>query len=170
MSYSNQPPYGEGPPSGQQPYGQPSYGQGQPPYGQQPYGQGQPPYGPGYGAAPTSSEERTWGVLAHLSAPIAALFSLGWLSMIGPLIVWLVKKDASPSVRRSAAGAFNFNLSFWLLYLISWLLIFTLIGAVIGVPLLIIIFVVALWCHVKGAIRAARGEDYDYPFQLPVLH
>lgn len=116
-----------------------------------------------------SSDERTWSVLAHLSAPIAALVSLGWLSMVGPLIVWLVKKDASPAVRRAAAGAFNFNLSFWLLYLISWVLIFTVIGSVIGIPLLIVIFLVAAWCHIKGAIRAANGRVYDYPFQIRVL-
>jgi uncharacterized Tic20 family protein len=122
-----------------------------------------------YGVAPATSEERTWSILAHLSAPIAAVVSLGWLSMIGPLVVWLVKKDSSPAVRRAAAGAFNFNLSFWLLYLISWILIFTFIGAIIGVPLLVIIFVVALWCHIKGAIRSSRGEGYDYPFQIRVL-
>ncbi|WP_137121655.1 DUF4870 domain-containing protein [Segeticoccus rhizosphaerae] len=122
-----------------------------------------------YGVAPATSEERTWSILAHLSAPIAAVVSLGWLSMIGPLVVWLVKKDSSPAVRRAAAGAFNFNLSFWLLYLISWILIFTFIGAIIGVPLLVIIFVVALWCHIKGAIRSSRGEAYDYPFQIRVL-
>jgi uncharacterized Tic20 family protein len=122
-----------------------------------------------YGVAPATSEERTWSILAHLSAPIAAVVSLGWLSMIGPLVVWLVKKDSSPAVRRAAAGAFNFNLSFWLLYLISWILIFTFIGAIIGVPLLVIIFVVALWCHIKGAIRAADDRPYDYPFQIRVL-
>jgi len=122
-----------------------------------------------YGVAPATSEERTWSILAHLSAPIAAVVSLGWLSMIGPLVVWLAKKDSSPAVRRAAAGAFNFNLSFWLLYLISWILIFTFIGAIIGVPLLVIIFVVALWCHIKGAIRSSRGEAYDYPFQIRVL-
>ena len=115
-----------------------------------------------------SSSSRVAAVLAHLSAPIAALLSAGSLSLLGPLLVWLIKKD-DPYARKAAAGAFNFNLTFWLLYLISWVLIFTVIGAVIGIPLLIVLFVVSLWCHIKGAIRAADDRPYDYPFQIRVL-
>ena len=103
-----------------------------------------------------------------LGVDIAALLSAGSLSLLGPLLVWLVKKD-DPYVRRAAAGAFNFNLTFWLLYLLSWLLIFTVIGAVIGIPLIIALFVVSAWCHIKGAIRAADDRPYDYPFQIRVL-
>ena len=82
--------------------------------------------------------------------------------------MWLVKKN-DPYARRAAAGAFNFNLTFWLLYLISWLLIFTVIGAVVGIPMIIVLFIVSAWCHVKGALRAADDRPYDYPFQIRVL-
>ncbi len=118
--------------------------------------------------ATPSSSSRIGAILAHLSAPIAALVSAGWLSLLGPLLVWLVKKD-DPYARKAAAGAFNFNLAFWVLYVVSWLLIFTVIGAVIGIPLIILLFVVSLWCHVKGAVRAANDRPYDYPFQIRVL-
>ncbi len=111
---------------------------------------------------------RVGAILAHLSAPIAALLSAGSLSLLGPLIVWLVQKN-DPFARRAAAGAFNFNLSFWLLYLLSWVLIFTVVGAVIGIPLFIVLFLVSAWCHIKGAIRAADDRSYDYPFQIRVL-
>ena len=87
-----------------------------------------------------SAGSRIAAILAHLSAPIAALLSAGSLSLLGPLLVWLVMKR-DPMARRAAAGAFNFNLAFWLLYLVSWLLIFTVIGAVIGIPLI----AVMLW-------------------------
>ncbi|GAA1278587.1 hypothetical protein GCM10009609_47450 [Pseudonocardia aurantiaca] len=118
-------------------------------------------------AAP-SARSRVGAILAHLSAPIAALLSAGALSLLGPLLVWLVQKN-EPFARRAAAGAFNFNLSFWLLYLISWLLIFTVVGAVIGIPMIIVLFLVSAWCHVKGAVRAADDRPYDYPFQIRVL-
>jgi uncharacterized protein len=124
------------------------------------------PYQP-HAAAPSGSS-RVAAILAHLSAPIAALLSAGSLSLLGPLIVWLLKKD-DPYARPAAAGAFNFNLTFWLLYLISWLLIFTVIGAVVGIPMIIVLFVVSAWCHVKGALRAADDRPYDYPFQIRVL-
>jgi uncharacterized protein len=111
---------------------------------------------------------RIAAIIAHLSAPIAALLSAGSLSLLGPLVVWLVMKN-DPYARKAAAGAFNFNLAFWLLYLVSWLLIFTVIGAVIGIPLIILLFVVSAWCHIKGAIRAANDRPYDYPFQIRLL-
>ena len=117
---------------------------------------------------PPTAGSRLAAIIAHLSAPIAALLSAGSLSLLGPLLVWLVKKD-DPYARRAAAGAFNFNLSFWLLYLISWLLIITVIGAVVGIPLIIVLFLVSAWCHIKGAIRAANDEPYDYRFQIRVL-
>lgn len=118
--------------------------------------------------AAVSGSSRVAAILAHLSAPIAALLSAGSLSLLGPLLVWLFMKN-DPYARRAAAGAFNFNLAFWVLYLVSWLLIFTVVGAVIGVPLLVVLFLVSAWCHIKGAIRAANDEPYDYPFQIRVL-
>ena len=126
------------------------------------------PYRDATPAAPLSAGSRLAAIIAHLSAPIAALLSAGSLSLLGPLLVWLVKKD-DPYVRRAAAGAFNFNLTFWLLYLVSWLLILTVIGAVVGIPLIIALFVVSAWCHIKGAIRAADDRPYTYPFQIRVL-
>ncbi|WP_226350850.1 DUF4870 domain-containing protein [Pseudonocardia sp. ICBG601] len=39
----------------------------------------------------------------------------------------MVKKD-DPFVRRAAAAAFNFNLLIWILFLIGWLLVFTIVG------------------------------------------
>jgi uncharacterized Tic20 family protein len=122
-------------------------------------------------AVPTttpSGGSRIAAILAHLSAPIAALLSAGSLSLLGPLLVWLVMKN-DPYARRAAAGAFNFNLSFWLLYLLSWVLIFTVVGAVVGIPLLVLLFLVSAWCHIKGAVRAADDRPYDYPFQIRVL-
>ncbi|HZG89064.1 MAG TPA: DUF4870 domain-containing protein [Pseudonocardia sp.] len=123
---------------------------------------------PSYPDATPTASSRLAAILAHLSAPIAALVSAGSLSLLGPLIVWLVRRD-DPYARRAAAGAFNFNLTFWLLYLVSWLLIFTVIGAIIGIPLIVVLFLVSLWCHVKGAVRAANDRTYDYPFQIRIL-
>lgn len=117
-----------------------------------------------------TAEDRSASMLAHLSAPAAFLLSAGWLSFLGPLIVWFIYKDRSVWTRRAAAGAFNFNVSFWIINLIAWVCIFTVIGAIVGLPLLVISFVVAAWCHIKGAIRSSKGEPYDYPFQIPILH
>lgn len=157
---------------GQQAYqGQPGAWQGQQAQtggwqGQQAY-QGQQ----GYQAQQASGDERTWMILAHLSAPIAFIFSAGVLSFLGPLLIWFLRKDDSPPVRQVAAAAFNFNLMFWLLYVLGWVVaVLTLgLGFLVVIPFWIAIFLVAAYMHIKGALRASRGEVYTYPFQLPVL-
>ncbi|MBW8732612.1 MAG: DUF4870 domain-containing protein, partial [Terrabacter sp.] len=66
------------------------------------------------------AEDRTVAILAHLSAIIAAVVSAGWLSILGPLVVWFVYKDKSLFVRQAAAGAFNFNLTIWVAVVAGW--------------------------------------------------
>lgn len=83
--------------------------------------------------------------------------------------MWFIYKDKSPAVREAAAGAFNFNLSWWLLYWVGWLFAITFIGIVVAIPLWFVITVVALWCHIRGALNASSGRPYRYPFQLRVL-
>ncbi|WP_254849407.1 MULTISPECIES: DUF4870 domain-containing protein [unclassified Pseudonocardia] len=56
-----------------------------------------------------------------------------------------------------------------MLFLLSWVLIFTVVGILVALPLMLVLFVVSAWCHIKGAIRASNNETYDYPFQLRVL-
>ncbi|WP_322613866.1 DUF4870 domain-containing protein [Dermacoccus abyssi] len=116
-----------------------------------------------------SSDETGAAVVAHLSALVAAVVSAGSLSLVGPLIVWFIYKYKSPAVREAAAGAFNFNLSWWLLYWVGWLFAITFIGIVVAIPLWFVITVVALWCHIRGALNASSGRPYRYPFQLRVL-
>lgn len=118
----------------------------------------------------SSGDERTFAILAHLSAIIAMVVSAGWLSFVGPLIVWAIYRNRSPFVRQAAAGSFNFNIWAWLMSIVAWILTIT----VVGIPIAIILWAVAgimtLWCHIRGAIRASRGEPYRYPAQLKLLH
>ncbi|QDO89051.1 DUF4870 domain-containing protein [Ornithinimicrobium ciconiae] len=158
------------PPHGQSQQGHPQHGQWQS-QPQQGGWQGQPMQG-GQGPRPAESDERTWMLLAHLSAPIAFIVSFGTLSILGPLLIWFLRKDDSQAVRTAASGAFNFNLTFWILYLLGWVVgILTLtLGFLLVIPFWIVLFLVAAYVHIKGAMRAARGETYIYPFQLKVLN
>jgi uncharacterized Tic20 family protein len=126
---------------------------------QQPYGQHPQP----------SAEERTASILAHLSALIAAVVSAGWLSIIGPLVVWAIYKDRSPLARQAAAGAFNFNLAIWAAVIVGWICFFTIILIPVAILLWLVALVTALVCHIQGAVRASHDEPYSYPFQIRVL-
>ncbi len=116
-----------------------------------------------------SESERVVSIFAHLSAIIAAIVSVGWLSILGPLIVYVVYKDRSPLVRSAAAGAFNFNLAVWAMIVLGWICVFTVVLLPIGIILWVIAGVAGLVCHVLGAVRANNGQPYRYPFSIRVL-
>ncbi|MBM7230838.1 DUF4870 domain-containing protein [Dietzia cinnamea] len=138
-------------------YGDPRYGD--PRYGDPRYGQ--PP-----AAAP---DDRTPAALAHASSLIAMALSAGWLSFVGPLVMWLIYRDRSPFVRQAAAGSFNFNLGLWLMSIVGWICIITVIGIPLGLILLAVSFLAQIIGHVIGTLRALKGRTINYPFQLKVL-
>jgi uncharacterized Tic20 family protein len=113
-----------------------------------------------------SPDSRNWAIAAHLSALVAMFVALAFL---GPLVVWLVKKDEDPFVREHAAEALNFQLS-WLIWgvvggLVLVVLIVFLIGIVL-IPFAIAAAVAWLVLVIVAAARAGRGERYRYPLTI----
>ena len=117
----------------------------------------------------TTSDDRSMALIAHLSTLVATIISVGWLSFVGPLVVWFLYKDKCAFVRESAAGAFNFNVGMWIMSIVGWICIITVIGIPIGLILLAISFIAQIVCHILGAMKASKGELYRYPFQLRIL-
>lgn len=112
-----------------------------------------------------SREERQWALFAHLSALLAGLLTGHWLGVgcfIGPLIIWLVKREHMPFVDDQAKEALNFNITVAIAALICGLLMFVLIGFVL-LPILGILWLV---CLILAAVKANEGERYRYPFAL----
>jgi len=105
-------------------------------------------------------EERSWGMLAHLSSIIAIL--LGGLSFIGPLIVWLVKKDQSPFVADQGKEALNFQIAVLLASLICGV---TCILAIL-IPVIIVANIVY---SVIAAMEANKGIYYRYPYTFRLI-
>lgn len=115
---------------------------------------GIPPEKSGY--LPTA-DDQTWGLLAHLSGLIASL--LGGLSFLGPLIVYLVKKDQSPFVADQAKEALNFQIAVLIVFLLSAV---TCIG-----PLVVVIG--GLVYSIIAAMAANKGEYYRYPYTFRLV-
>ena len=125
---------------------------------------------PGFSPTPVVSDsDRTAAALAHAASLIAMVISAGWLSFVGPLVMWLIYKDRSPFVRQAAAGSFNFNLGLWVMSIVGWICIITIIAIPVGVPLLVISFLGQIIGHIMGTLRATRGQTMNYPFQIKVL-
>ncbi|MFT7647646.1 MAG: putative Tic20 family protein [Candidatus Poriferisodalaceae bacterium] len=105
-------------------------------------------------ATSSTNDDRTMGMLAHL----LGLFT----GFIGPLVIFLMKKDESQYVRAHAAEALNFQITVMIGYLASFILMFVLIGLL----LLPIIAVGALAFGIIATIAANKGEMYSYPINI----
>jgi uncharacterized Tic20 family protein len=120
-----------------------------------------PPAGPPSPAA-ADANARQWAMIAHLSALAGLVIGLNWL---GPLIVYLVKKDEHPFIADQSREALNFNLSVFIYLIASAILIIV----VIGILLLPVVAIAWLVLTIVAAIRANNGESYRYPLTLRLV-
>ncbi|MFY0544460.1 DUF4870 domain-containing protein [Brevibacillus sp. H7] len=105
-------------------------------------------------------EERLWATIAHLSAFCGFIFPLG--NVLGPLIVWLIKREEGPFVDHQGKEALNFGISVALYAVISYILVFVLIGVLMLIALGIFWIVVLI----LAAVRTNDGRPYRYPLSI----
>lgn len=118
---------------------------------------------PAAGAAPTENE-RTWGMLAHLAALAGVVVPL-FGCVVGPLVVWLVRRDQSAFVDAQAKEALNFNITVFF----GWIACALLMLVFIGFILWAVLFVAWLVMTLIAAIKASEGVWYRYPFSLRLV-
>jgi uncharacterized protein len=112
----------------------------------------------------TTKDERTWGMLAHIAA--FAFFILPPVGgVLGPLIVWLIKRDQSPFVADQGREALNFNIAVLLAGFVCGILVYVLIGILLGVAL----FVFWMAATIVAGIRASEGIAYRHRFTLRLV-
>ena len=123
-----------------------------------------------------SAEERQWAMFAHLSMLVAGLVTAMFLggagSFIGPLVIWLVKKDTMPFVADQAREALNFSIVVSALMLIFYVLTLLTLGLLffITIPLAMLVGVAALVFVIIAAIKANEGVAYRYPFNVRLVN
>lgn len=110
-----------------------------------------------------SQDEKTWGMLAHLSTLVGVLIPFG--SVLGPLVVWLIKKDTMPFVAEQGKEALNFNITVLLAFIVSGVLTIILIGFL----MMIAVFVAWLVLSIIAGLAANKGESYRYPWTLRLV-
>mgnify|MGYP000117837879 CR=1 FL=1 len=108
-------------------------------------------------------EQRTWAMFCHLSALAGLLFPFG--SVIGPLIVWLVKKEEMPLVAEHGRKSLNFQLTMMIAYIVCFMLIFVVVGAI----LLPLVALFSLIMVVVSAIKANDGKEVNYPMSIEFI-
>jgi uncharacterized protein len=108
-------------------------------------------------------DERTWGMVAHLSGLAGFVVPFG--NILGPLVVWLVKRDASVFVAIEAKEAMNFNITL----AIGGVVCFALFWFSIGVLFAALLALFWLVMVIVAALKANEGVAYRYPFSLRLI-
>jgi uncharacterized protein len=110
------------------------------------------------------SDERTWSIVVHLSALSALLIPFG--HVLGPLVIWLIKRGEMPMVDRHGKDALNFQITVTLASFVCGLLF--VVG--IGVVALFVLLVADAILVIMAAVKTSRGEAFRYPFTLRLIN
>ena len=105
-----------------------------------------------------SKEARQWAMFCHLSALLGIWIPFG--TLIGPLVLWQLKRDSDPFVDAQGKEALNFQITVAIASAISLLLMVV----VIGFFLFCLVAIGALVLTIIGGVKANEGQAYRYPF------
>ena len=112
----------------------------------------------------SSSNVRMWNVLCHATA--LAGFFVPWAGhILGPLIVWLAKRNDSPEIDQHGKESLNFQISMLIYNVIAGVLCLVLIGFAI----LAILHILNLVLVIIASIQASEGKFYRYPITIQLI-
>jgi hypothetical protein len=101
-----------------------------------------------------SKDARMWGMLCHL----LGLFTC----FIGPLIIWLIKKDEDPFIDNQGKEALNFQITVAIAGIVSAVLTVVCVGFILGIA----VSIADLVFSIIASIKANGGEKYRYPVSI----
>ncbi len=125
----------------------------------------QPPLSPG-----NESQARTWNMLCHLSALAGFIIPFG--NILGPLIIWQIKKNEFPSVEEDGKASLNFQITVMIALFVGIIASVPLSFVCIGflfIPVMVVIGLCGLIFAVIAGIKANNGEPYRYPWSLTLV-
>ena len=109
---------------------------------------------------PQNKDENSLGILCHLLALTTFIVPFG--NVLGPLVLWLIKRGSSPYLDEVGKEAVNFNIS-WLIYgVVAGLSLFVVIGLLL-LPLVALVWLILV---VVASIKASEGKIYRYPLTI----
>ena len=113
-----------------------------------------------------SNDERNLAMIAHLSG-CAGVLGAGFLGFIGPLVIYLIKKDSSPYVEFQAKEALNFQITIFLLSIAAWILTLLSCSTLFLVVFAPMVLQIAL--GILAALAVRNGKNYRYPINFRLL-
>jgi uncharacterized Tic20 family protein len=111
------------------------------------------------------SQVRTWSVLCHASALLGLFFHF-FGHLLGPLLVWLIKRGDAPEIDANGKESLNFQISMLIYDAIAAILCLV----VIGIPILIALWVLNTVFVIIASVKTSEGKIYRYPFTIRFLN
>jgi uncharacterized Tic20 family protein len=102
-----------------------------------------------------------WAMLCHLTA-LSIYIGIPFGHIIGPLVIWLIKKDEFPFVDEQGKESLNFQISVTIYCIVAGLLCVILIGFVL-LPVILVADIVLI---IIATVKTNKGESYRYPLTI----
>lgn len=122
-------------------------------------------------------DTKNWAAAVHLAALAGFVFPLG--NILGPLIIWLIKKDSSDFINQSGKSALNFQISLTIYSIIGFLFLFMSFfatieqgGAFLMFPMIagfILLSIIEILFIVFAAVSTDNGKVFRYPLSIRFL-
>lgn len=111
-------------------------------------------------------ETRTWAMVCHLAA-FVAFIGIPFGNILGPLVVWLIKRKDYPFVEDQGKEALNFQISITIYGLFAG--VFAIITFGLGIIVLFLLGIAGIVLSIIAAVAANNGEYYRYPLTIRFL-
>ena len=126
-------------------------------------------------------DARGWALLAHVAGFLGFVIPFG--NVVGPLLIWITRRDRYPLVREHGREALNFQISFsaymLVAVLVAGLLVLAMVPAEGGSNYVFVPFVVMaifgvllagdIALVVAAALRAYQGLPWRYPLTFRLV-
>ena len=108
------------------------------------------------------SDSKLWATFCHLAA-FCGYMGIPFGHILGPLIIWLIKKDTMPYVDQNGKEAVNFQISMVIYFLAA-------LPLLCGGPLIFLVWlplaILQVIFVIIATIKANAGEVYKYPMSI----
>ena len=112
-----------------------------------------------------SKDEKMWGMFCHL-AMLVQFVGIPFGTIVGPLVVWLIKRNEMPFVEDQGKEAVNFQITATIAALCC-IPFYFLCG--VGIVMIVGVVIADLVLSIMAAVKANEGVAYRYPFALRLI-
>lgn len=108
-------------------------------------------------------EQRQMGMFLHLSQLAnVILFPVG---IVIPIVIWQTQKDKIPALDAHGKMVANWMISLTIYVLVSFILMFV----IIGIFTMLAVAIIGIVFPIVGAIKANNGELWQYPMTIKFI-